>query len=52
MTPEQQTGLMLLCLTCGAPFFIGFALAWWYRGRVEAYGLVGALLPALIRDRI
>ena len=48
----QQIGLIALCLVSGLPFAAGFALAWWLRDRVTAYGPLGAVLPGWLRERI
>ena len=51
MTP-QQTGSLLLCVICIIPPGLGFALAWWWRGRADQYGILGALLPEWARTML
>lgn len=52
MGEQERAGLMLLCGLCAAPGVLGFALGWWWRGRVLAFGRWGAFVPGWLRDRL
>ncbi len=52
MSSDTWQGIVLLCSCTGVPFLLGGVLAWRLRGRVQQYGMPGALLPRFIRERI
>jgi hypothetical protein len=52
MQETTTLGLVMLIGLCGAPFFFGAAVGWWFSDRVRRYGVLGAFLPGWLRERI
>ena len=49
MEDQSKLGMIMLSILCLIPMVAGGVIGWLWRGRVQRYGLPGALLPEWIR---
>lgn len=50
MNEPQTQGILALCGCTGAPFALGFFMAWKLRARYQLLGFPGMLLPKFVRE--